>query len=59
MSAWRQKAIDMLGDILRFSIYGSMLLNGIIIALGSIYLVAKLIFFGIRYLDSTVFSKPW
>lgn len=59
MSAWRQKFTEILADVLRFSIHGAMLLNGIIIALASMYLVGKLVFFFLRYLDRTIFAKPW
>ena len=56
---WKQKVTDGLVDSLRFSIRGALILDGIILALASIYLTSKLTFFALRYLDRVWFSSPW
>ena len=57
--AWQQKTVDLLGDILRFSIRGALLLNCIIIALGSCYLTARLVLHTLQFLNRLLFAKPW
>jgi hypothetical protein len=57
--AWRQKTIDLLGDVLRFAVRGALLVNGILIALGSCYVTGKLVWYSIRFLDRWLFAKPW
>ena len=50
---------DGLADGLRFCVRGALLLDGIILALASIYLTLKLAVFTLRYLDRVWFSSPW
>jgi hypothetical protein len=57
--AWHQKITDNLADFLRFLARGALMLNGILLAFASIYLVAKVIWFGLRYIDKVIFSNPW
>ncbi len=57
--AWRQKLTDLLADLLRFAIHGALLLNGIIVSIASIYVVFKVVRFGLAFLDRTIFSEPW
>lgn len=56
---WKHKLTDGLADMLRFCIRGALILDGIILALASIYLTCKLTFFLVRYLDRVWFSSPW
>lgn len=57
--SWRTKITDSMVDILRFFIYGGLLINGVILALGSIYFVAKLVFFTLRWTNRVIFGDPW
>jgi hypothetical protein len=56
---WKRLVTDGLADALRFCIRGALILDGIILALASIYVTSKLAFFWIRYLDRVWFSSPW
>jgi len=57
--AWRLTITERLADTLRFCARGALLINVILLAVASIYLVAKLIWYFLRYLDRTVFAHPW
>jgi len=57
--AWRRRATEVMADILRFAVRGALLIDGIMISLASIWIVAKLCWFSTRYLDRVVFSAPW
>lgn len=57
--AWRQRMTDWLADVLRFAIHGALLVNGITVAIGSVYVVVKACWFFLRYLDRTIFATPW
>lgn len=56
---WKQKLTDNLANTLGFCIRGALLLDGIILALATIYVTLKLAFFTVRYLDRVWFSNPW
>jgi len=56
---WKLKQTDRWADKLRFSVRGALFVNAILLSLGSIYIVAKIVWFFIRFLDRTVFSQPW
>lgn len=57
--AWQQLVTDTLANGLRFFIRAAILVNGIALSLGSVYVMGKLIWFSIQFLDRTIFSKPW
>ena len=57
--AWGQKVTDRLADYLRFTARAAMLVNGIVLALASVYVVAKICYFTLTWLDKVFFSKPW
>jgi hypothetical protein len=57
--AWRRRITEVLADYLQTIGWGAFLLNGILLALASVYIVAKFLFFLIRFLDRTLFAKPW
>lgn len=56
---WKQKLIDGLADALRFCVSGALMIDAVILALASIYVVTKLAFFTVRYLDRVWFSHSW
>jgi hypothetical protein len=57
--SWRTKITDNSADILRFLIHGALLMNGVILALGSIYFVGKLVFFTLQWINKVLFGSPW
>ena len=56
---WKQRITEKLVDLLRFCVRGMLMANGMLLAVGLTYLVAKLIYFFLRYLDRTVFHSAW
>ena len=56
---WRQKATDTLTDVLRFASRAAILVSGIVITIAAMYIVSKLCWFFVQFLDRTVFSEPW
>lgn len=59
MAAWRKKITDHLAEWLCFLGRAIFLINGILLSIASVYLVAKLIWFCVRFLDRVIFCKPW
>lgn len=57
--AWGRNITDKLADVLRFAVRGALLIDGIAIAVASVYVVVKLCWFTIDYLDRSVFAEPW
>lgn len=57
--AWRQRTTELLADYLRFVGRGAFLVNGILLALASLWFTAKFLWHLIQFLDRTLFSKPW
>lgn len=56
---WRQDITEKLAEILRFTIRGALLVNGILAALFSIWFVGNLLWFTLRWLNRTLFKSPW
>jgi hypothetical protein len=59
MSNWKQTTITLLADLLRLSIRVCLFIDGILAAMFSIWLCAKLLYFAINWLNRTVFGTPW
>lgn len=57
--AWRTRITERLAEWLGFIAWGAMLFNGILLAIASVYFVCKFLFFMLRFLDRTLFVKPW
>lgn len=57
--AWRQKLTEALADILRFAVRAAFLIDGIVLAVGSVYVVCKLAWFTVQFLDRWLFAEPW
>ena len=57
--SWKQKFTDSLAEKMRFCVRGALIIQGFILALASTYVVSKLAFFTVRYLDRVWFGKPW
>jgi hypothetical protein len=56
---WKRLVTEGLADVLHFCIRGALILDGIILALASIYVTGKFAFFLLRYLDRVWFSSRW
>ena len=57
--AWRQRLTDALADVLRFAVRAALLINGIAISVASVYVIVKVCWFSVRFLDRTLFDAPW
>ena len=57
--AWQRRFNELLGDALRVTVRTVLFLNVFIAAIGSVYFVAKFVYFLLRWLDSTMFSEAW
>ncbi len=56
---WIQPVTHRMADFLRFGVRAALLIDGIALTLSSIYVVMKLCWFSIHYLDRTLFAEPW
>jgi len=56
---WRQRIMDLLAEILRLGVRCAIIIDGFAITAASVYVICKLCWFTIRYLDRTIFSAPW
>jgi hypothetical protein len=57
--AWHQKLTENMADLLRFLARGALLVNAIVLALASVWFIAKFVWFTINFLNRTMFSHPW
>lgn len=57
--AWEKTAADFMADMLRMSIRVCIFIDGIMIALASMWVCWKLLYFSIMFLNRTLFSSPW
>ncbi len=57
--SWRERFTTLITDALRFLLWGSFLLDGIALAVMSVYLVVKFCSFFANWMDRTAFSHPW
>jgi hypothetical protein len=57
--AWKLKITDQWAEKLRFTVRGTLFINAILVSISSIYVVAKLLWFLVCFLDRTVFAHPW
>ena len=57
--SWKLKVTDQWADKSRFAVRAALFLNALLLALASIYLTAKTIWFLLRFLNRTIFGSPW
>ncbi len=57
--SWKTNVTDKLADMLRFMAKACMLISGIALSLAGTYVVLKLAWHFVRFLDRTIFSEPW
>ena len=57
--AWNQTITDKWAEKLRFTVRGALFVNAILVSIASIYIVAKLLWFLVHFLDRTIFAHPW
>ena len=56
---WQQFLTDRATEYLRFFIRAIMLTIGISFGIAATYVSVKAFWFGVDYLDHTVFANPW
>ena len=59
MANWKQTTLTLLADMLKLSIRICLVIDGILVALFSIWFCGKLLYFVIHWLNRTVFGSPW
>lgn len=57
--SWKRKATDQWADKCRFAVRAALFVNALLLALASIYLTGKVLWFLLRYLNRTIFGTPW
>lgn len=57
--SWKTNVTDTLVDLLRFMVRACMLISGIALSLAGTYIVLKVAWHFLRFLDRTIFSEPW
>jgi hypothetical protein len=56
---WSQQITEKLADLLRFIVRAALMVSVIVGALAFSYVMVKLFWFTIRWLDRIWFSAPW
>ena len=59
MAGWKQNAATFLADALRLTIRACLLIDGILLALFSIWFCANFLIHTVHWLDRILFSGPW
>ena len=57
--SWKQTAISVMADMLRFLGRAALLVDAILISVFSIWLVWRLVWHTAQWLDRALFSSPW
>ena len=57
--SWKQNVATLLADMLRLSIRACLFIDGILIALASIWLCGKCLYFSMNWLNRVCFNSPW
>jgi hypothetical protein len=57
--SWRQKLTESMADVLRFLVRGAIIIDAIAISVASVYVVVKLCWWTVQWLDKVLFSAPW
>lgn len=57
--SWRTRVTDTLADLLRFAARAALLLSSIALSLAATYIILKVCWFTVRFLDRTIFNGPW
>ena len=59
MSNWKQSLATFLAEMLRLSIRMCLFIDGILIALASIWFCFKFLYFSMNWLNRVLFDSPW
>jgi len=57
--SWRQSLAQFLVDLLRVAIRVCLFIDGIMVAIFSIWFCGKFLYFTLNWLNSSMFSSPW
>ncbi len=56
---WTPPAPERFAEYLRFVLRAEVLIGGISVTVALLYVVLKLCWFFVQYLDRTLFANPW
>ena len=59
MTGWKQTLATFLAEALRLSIRVCLFIDGILIAMASIWFTGKSLYFSINWLNRVFFDSPW
>ena len=59
MSGWRQNTMDLLRDALRFVVSACVILDGIFIAVFSVWFLAEFLWHAAQWCNRVLFGGPW
>jgi len=59
MSNWKQDITTLLAEILRLSIRACLLVDGILIAMATVWFCGKFLYYSVNWLNRTMFDSPW
>ncbi len=57
--SWKQTIATFLAEALRLSIRVCLFIDGILIAMASIWFTGKFLYFSINWLNRVFFDSPW
>ena len=57
--AWRDPLTYRLGDAMRFALRALWWTSFVALSMGSAYVLIKLTWFTVRWLDRVLFNEPW
>ena len=57
--SWRQDITVWMSGILRMAIRGCLFVDGILLALASVWFVFRVLHFTINWLNRVLFDSPW
>jgi len=57
--SWRKKITDNISDVLRFTAYIFLALDGIVLSVFLFWFLAKFLWRFTQYIDHKLFQNPW
>ncbi len=59
MNPWRAQLIDLCRNVLRFTLWVCVVINGLMLGLFTVWFTYKFLFHASGWLGRGLFSKPW
>ncbi len=57
--SWKQSITILMAEILRMAIRACLFIDGILIALASVWFCCKFLYFSMNFLNHVLFDSPW